>query len=466
MKLEIYLLILTLTAALAFSSPSAVGAQETPDDDAVEIFNLGQDAHEKGDLRKAIELYRKALTIIPEFPEAEFQMAAALLALNEPAEAEKAFRRAAGLREDWSPPRAALGSLLVQAGKFAEAETWLSSALELDETNTPAYVAMADLRLKTKSSAGVLQELLAKIRFLTGKANPTAALWVSRASLERALGDMESAKKSISSALRIDPANRAGIAERIEIGLAEKNFDGALEDAKGLVRVAPQSDDAKLLLARSLAAAGQIDEASEMLDALPAGMSAAAELRSLIAASRNIDPATLEKQLEKDPNDVAALGRLCSLMRTGNPAKALEYCRRAYEKVPNNLEFVIGYGAALVQARDFERAANFFKQVIRVAPDNYAAHANLATSLFQLKRYAEAKTEYRWLAEKQPQNAIAHYFLGIVHDQLSEYVDALASYQEFLKLADAKSNKLEIDKVNLRLPGLMKQIRDKKGKRD
>ena len=31
------------------------------EDDPVAIFNQGQDAHEKGDLTSAIELYRKAL---------------------------------------------------------------------------------------------------------------------------------------------------------------------------------------------------------------------------------------------------------------------------------------------------------------------------------------------------------------------------------------------------------------------
>lgn len=465
MRRKLFPILLSLSALLCLAAPLRCLAQETPDDDAVAIFNLGQDAHEKGDLRKAIELYKKALAIIPEFPEAEYQMGTAYLSVNDPVEAEKAFRRAAALREDWSLPRSGLGALLVRHGKFSEAETWLVSALELDEANTPAYVALAELRLKTKAAPNILQELLAKIRFLTGKASPTGSLWVARASLERALGDTEAAKKSIGAALRIDAASLAAIAEKIEIGLAEKNYAGALEDARSLVRAAPQSDDAKLLLARAAAASGQIDEASKILDSIPNTTVGASQLRDLIAANKNVDAGALEKQLENDPGNVAALGRLCSLMRVSDPAKALGYCRRAYEKQPNNIEFVVGYGAALVQAREFAAAVSLFKRIIEVAPDNYAAHANLATSLFQLKRFEEAKQEYRWLAEKQPQNAIAHYFLGIVHDQLTEYLDALASYQQFLKLADSEKNKLEIEKVNLRLPGLLKQIKDKKGKR-
>jgi tetratricopeptide (TPR) repeat protein len=99
-----------------------------------------------------------------------------------------------------------------------------------------------------------------------------------------------------------------------------------------------------------------------------------------------------------------------------------------------------------------------------VAPNNSTIRANLATALFQSKRYAEAKPEYQWLAEKQPNLAVTFYFLGIVHDHLREYLDAAANYQQFMKVADPKINQLEIEKVNLRMPILLKQIKDKKGR--
>jgi tetratricopeptide (TPR) repeat protein len=72
----------------------------TQDDekDPVELFNQGQDAHEKGDLKTALKLYEEALKIAPEFPEAEFQRGNALQALGYNSEAEKAFRRAVELR--------------------------------------------------------------------------------------------------------------------------------------------------------------------------------------------------------------------------------------------------------------------------------------------------------------------------------------------------------------------------------
>ena len=69
------------------------------------------------------------------------------------------------------------------------------------------------------------------------------------------------------------------------------------------------------------------------------------------------------------------------------------------------------------------------------------------------------------MAQKQPDLAITYYFLGIIYDRLTEYMDAMANYQQFLKLADAEKNKTEIEDVNLRLPALQKQIKEKKGKK-
>ena len=144
-----------------FSTSLISSAQETGETDetgeAIALFNQGQDAHEKGDLKGAVEFYQKALKIIPEFPEAEYQIGAAYLALNQNADAEKSFRRAIELREDWSLPMASLGALLVQKDEFAEAEKILTKAVEIDEMNSPAFVALTDLRLKTKAAPEVLK---------------------------------------------------------------------------------------------------------------------------------------------------------------------------------------------------------------------------------------------------------------------------------------------------------------------
>ncbi|MBA2440602.1 MAG: tetratricopeptide repeat protein, partial [Thermoleophilaceae bacterium] len=448
--------------------PLNFAQDETQEKDPVKLFNQGQDAHEKGNLAAALKFYEEAIKTYPEFPEAEYQRGSALQSLGREQEAEKAFRRALELRENWTLPMVSLGSLLVGANRFQEAEKLLSKAVELDESDSTAYAALAEIRLKTKSSPQVLKELLAKLQTLTSKTRAAASLWAARGALERALGDQTSAKTSIKNALLIEPANSSALTERIEIALAEGNFNNAFVDAGNLVKSLPNSVNAKILLARVYAARGNNAEALKILESLDAQSGDVSALRDLIAVKGTDDISVLEKQLQGDPKSVVILARLCNLARSSSPVKALDYCRRASAAEPNNLNHAIGFGAALVQAKQFEAAVSLFRKLLPIAPDDFAIRANLATALFELKRFAEAKTEYLWLIEKKPETAIAYYFLAIAHDNLGEYTQALENYRQFLRIADPKKNELEIGKVNLRLPSvqkLIKQTGERKGRK-
>ena len=181
--------LMALTTAIIFSTAIVAKAQgNTAADDPVALFNKAQEIHEKGDLAGAIQLYDKALKIMPEFPEAEYQRGIAMLALGKTDEAEKGFRRAVELRADWSLALSSLGSVLVQQAKYVEAGTVLAKAIDLDAQNFPALLAMTDLRLKTNAANPLLTELLARITELSTKANPPASVWVAKAELQRALG--------------------------------------------------------------------------------------------------------------------------------------------------------------------------------------------------------------------------------------------------------------------------------------
>ena len=232
---------------------------------------------------------------------------------------------------------------------------------------------------------------------------------------------------------------------------------------KHLVRLNPVSVNSNLILARVLTASGNNEEALKILNSLDQTDANVIEFKKKLTAAETENVAELEKILAENPKDSAVLGRLCILTRVENPQKSLAYCQSAYELEPENINHAIGYGAALVQAKNYDQAVNLLKRIVQIAPENYTAHANLAAALFQLKRYNEAIIEYNWISNKQPDLAITYFFLGISYDNLREYLDAMANYQQFLRFAKPETNQLEIDKVNLRLPGLQKQI-EKEGK--
>ena len=466
-------LLFFIAFAVCLAGVTAIAAQdEDSQQAAVAQFEQGQNAQEKGDAEGALKFYAKAIELQPDFPEAEYQRGAALEQLGRKPEAEKAFRRALQLRPEWSLPMTRLGALLVKQNKLAEAEGILNRAIELDAANDTALTALVELDINSRAAPAKQQILLGKIKaYSDGKSNMPVSLWTARAALERNLGDNTAAKASINRALQIAPENLAAHVERGEIFLSEKDFATALDDAKLALRSAPENLPARLLLSRIYAATGKPDESLKILDSLSAEqkqLPIVADLRkaiSLNAVGDDGNVESLEKMLASDQKNVALLGKLCVLTRTTAPAKALEYCRRAAELEPDNIVHAVGYGAALVQARRFEDAITILRRVLTLAPQNYAARANLATALYEAKHFAEAITEFNRLLEAKPDIPASYFFLATAHDALGDFIEAMAAYQKFLSLADPKQNQLEIDKVQLRLPGLKRQIEKGAGKK-
>lgn len=448
------------------SAAGAVWPQDSDDpaDKAIALFNNAQDAHESGDLKRAAALYREALGLLPEFPEAELQLGNALFVLGNLEEAEAAFRRAVELREDWTLALANLGTVLVRLARFEDAEKFLKKAIELDSLSFPAHVSFVELRLRMNAPPAELRELLSGISALTKKANPTASVWAARAAIENRLGDRPAAKTSAQNALEIDGKNRAAIYELADIYIASNDLTAAEEYVSKIEKLEPDAANAHYFRARLLAANGNELAALKKLNEIASPAAEIAEFKQNIIAALSTSTAELEAQLAERPGNAVILGKLCVLFRTSDPQKALDYCRKASEADQYNIVHAIGYGAALVRAKRYDDAIGVLKKLAAVEPENATIHANLATALFQSRKYEEAKIEFRRLIEIQPSIATAYYFLAISHDQLTEYPDALANYNQFLRTADPVANKDEIDRVTLRLPILQNQIRLKQGK--
>lgn len=450
---------------------------EEPTEDPVAIFNQAQDLHEKGDLIGAIKLYDKAISLTEAFPEAEYQKGSAYLTLNNIKDAETAFRKAIEQKKDWSLAYAMLGETLVRRfleispsdannGSAIEKEaiSVLRRAIEIDSNNFPAYAALADLQINGGATRVQLSETLAKVRSVTdGKMKLPSSIWTARAGLENAVGDRKSARVSIKNALA-DAKNVAALRLAAELALSDNDIEQARNYSETLSRVAGDEPLTFLTRAKLAAAEGRFDDAALMLDQIKVPLRNADSLRLAVNAIRKRGKADLEKLVADDPKNVTALGGLCRMYRIEAPDKALDYCRRASELDPDNMDHAIGFAGALVQSKRYDVAVTLLSKLKTLAPDNSTIRVHFATSLYQLKRYTEARDEYIWIVAKYPDRPIGYFLLAVSHDQLAEYVDAMANYQQFLKSADPSKNQLEIEKVQLRLPSLEKQIKEMKRK--
>ena len=462
--------IATCFALLLAGSTLRVAAQDDPFGDSaadpIRMFERGQSAHARGELEKALGFYEQALKVKPEFPEAEFQRGNALASLGRLAEAESAFRTAISQKKNWALPHSALGALLMREKRDADAEQSFRAALKIDTNDSVALRMLSEIRLR----AGDKKEALEFARRATTLPDAPASAWIVLAVAERANGNAVVAKGTLDRVLAEEPANVAALLERADLSLDAKDFSAAVTDLQAAAKVKPGEKSIASRLAYALQQAGRNDEAAEVasaagLEVQQTGGDAKGGVVGTpedIEAANSDDPAVarkaLEKLLEKNPRNAALLGRLGASYRTDDPARSLEFYRRAAEIEPQSAEYAIGYAAALVQTRRFADATRILKLVVQHNPQNYPARANLATALYESKRYNEAIPEYQWILGTKPEIVVAHYFIATSHDYLGEYPEALASYEKFLATADAKTNQLEIDKVKLRLPSLRRQI--------
>lgn len=441
--------------------------------DPVKLFEQGQNAQARGENERALEFYEGAVKLRPEFPEAEFQRGTVLMSLGRFPEAESAFRRSLELRKDWSLPYSSLGTLLIRTSREQEAEGLLRQAIKLDVHNDAALRALADIRLR----AADFKEAADFATRATAETGAPASAWVLLALAERGLGNKAAARTDLDRAVEIDPANIAALVERADLRAEQNDYDQAIADLTAARALKPDDKQIGTRLLGVYERAGKAAEADRLAQSLgivktPATDGAAGTINVLgtpeeIEAANNDDPAIARKALaallQKNPRNSMLMAKLGDSYRVDDPQRSLIFYQRANEVEPKNSEYATGYAKALVQARRFADAVVILRQVTAAAPDSFVAHANLATAFYELKRFAEALPEYQWLLSAKPDLVVAHYFIATAHDKLGEFEDALAAYEAFLAKADSKTNQLEIEKVQLRLPSLKRQIQLKQG---
>lgn len=465
-------LAIVLVVTFVQFAPAQVNDIGDGETDPVRLFERGQNAHARNDLVTALALYEAALKLRPEFPEAEFQRGVALAALGRSGDAEKAFKRAIELRKDWVLPYGALGNLLTHSSRDKEAEPFLRRALQLGAKDFVTLDALSAVRFR----AGDTKEALALAHRATEDENASASAWAWRASIEDAAGDREAALTSLERALRLEPNHLLAWREKARLHTNGGAYDLAIEDLKKALSLKPGDKEISLQLAHVYNLAGRYEDERQILAAFGETQTvtdASQPEATVVGTAKEIEAANsddpriaqpaLEDLIKKNPKNAPLLARLGEVTRLTDPQKSAESYRQANELDPRNPKHAIGYAAALVQMRRFAEAEPILRRIIAKAPNEYTAHANLALALYELKRFADALPEYEWLAASRPEIAATYFFMATAHDNLGEYEQALDAYEKFLSHADPARNKLDIEKINLRLPQLREQIKRGQG---
>jgi tetratricopeptide (TPR) repeat protein len=174
-------------------------------------YLLGAVYHAQGKSAEAVESFRQAIELRPDFAHTHYHMGIALAEQVKHAEAEECFRRALALMPGFGGCLAQLGHALAAQGKFAEAEKVYREALRLQgnvphaaQGNAPdpaLHISLAGTLFR-QDKIDLALETFQQARELAPASAEVHAAW---ATLCMGLGQADDAVAHLHEALRLQP---------------------------------------------------------------------------------------------------------------------------------------------------------------------------------------------------------------------------------------------------------------------
>lgn len=295
---------------------------------------LRTDASLSGD-RRAEDSFRRALQIAPKMPEARLGFASFLWAAGRLDEGAELLKQAAD--DDPGSPllSRALGLFYASRGLDAEAEKYLKVSASTGDRDS--QLALADYYGQRNRS----EETLPMLVKLAGGDDPDGGAAVRAADAELRLGRSDQAKQRAELVLARYPLNTRAMRIKAQAMLAANDLGQAVTAARAAVAADPRSRDARIVLARSLAATGDSEHAFD-------------EFAEASRLSGN------DGAMAKEMVDLA--------FSLGRDQVALAYAREAVRLNPNDRGASMALATAQIRTGDFQGADRTIAPLVAKRP--------------------------------------------------------------------------------------------------
>lgn len=309
---------------------------------------------DRGHFDDAVATYRELMTVQPTVFGHRAALAQLFINRGRLDDAEAVLREAIAAKVGGEQAKLALVDLLVHRDGVAVGERELKT-LMADEPDVYAYAfKLAELYATNDRSVeaeAVLSGIVARDGTGPNGLNARAAL----AKLAAAKGDPERARKLLSEILKEDPANADALLLRGTLLLAAGDKDGAVADARAVLRNAPRSPKALRLLAD-------------------------AQLRG---NDSTLAMDTLAQLIEVDPDNAFAHEALAALhVHRGNLDKGLDLLNAELSRTPQRPQALLSKAEILIAQRKWDEADATI-QAILALPDRKFDGEVLAGRRFQ-----------------------------------------------------------------------------------
>ena len=309
-------------------------------------------------------------------------------------EAEKLYLKGVRLQPAWREGWWALGSLLYDQDRFAEAQDVFKRFVVASPKPGPGYAFLALCEYETHDYEGSLRHFQAWAKagspgndalidvagyhwalLLTRKAEFEPALYLLAAKAKK-LGDMPALTEAM--------------------GLASLRMTNLPEDYP------PQKREAVWLAGQAALFCARQDypRSDQYAQRLATRYGGEANvhyvLGTLLGFQRRFPEAALEytKELQISPEHVPAMVELAlAQLENSKPEEALPVAERAVAREPKNARAHLAYGKALLAGAQISEAAHELELAKELAPESPAVRSVLANAYLRLGRVKEAKRE-------------------------------------------------------------------------
>jgi len=303
------------------------------------------------------------------------------------------YRQALKLKPDWEEGLASLGSIEYDLDRYKECVSAFGKLTELKPAAAPAWTMAGLCEFKLRNYGSALDDFkqVEKLEFQENAELARAA----RLHYALVLTKSESFEKAVAVLTDLTRVNKKTPEISAAAGIAGLRRPWVPAEV-------PESErELVYRLGDAMTSAMQLDykEANqkfeELLQAYPSEPNVYFRYGALLYlqdADRGID--LIKKAVELQPDHIPALVSLSAIsLKREDPKAAVEYGERAVKANPGDFATHIVLGRALLASEQPERAAAELQQAIQLAPGDPDAHFSLAATYRRLGRKEEAARE-------------------------------------------------------------------------
>jgi len=373
---------------------------------------------------------------VPPEAQEEFNRGQRAARESQPEEAIQAYRHAVEIHPQYFEAYEALGTVYMDQQKWAEAEESLKRCIEINSQYASAHAALGALYNRTNRPEEAIPELERSLEL-----NPNA--WQAHFELAQALlatGRTQEAESHARRAREMEPKQPLTHLVLGNVLLRRNDFAGARQEYKTFLDVSPESPLAGDVRAKI----AQMERQMEQPAAAPAAASAVPRnaQREFSEGQKSLERGQLEpalahfdKAAEIHPTFVEAHHMRGTILLDQQDWPGAEQAfRRCLEINGNYAPSYLGLGMLYNYQRKPAEAVVVLQKSAELDPNSWQAHFELAQTRLALRQPAEAEIHAQRAHELNPKNPLVHVLLGNCFLVEKRLAPAREEFQHYIDL--------------------------------